>query len=314
MNKDIFKLAFIGLTFFAVGTSWAQDPVTTEVDTSWKRGGMIGLNFNQVAFSNWAAGGENSVSGIALFNYFANYNNGTINWENSLDLAYGLSQNGKEDARKTDDKIDIASKFGHKIGTNWYYSALLGFKSQFTAGYNYPNDSVKISDFLSPAYVTLSLGMDYKPNDNFSFYISPIAGRLIIVNDQEMADGGAFGVDPAEYDAFGVKTKSGDKLRLELGALCKIEYKKDIMENVNLNAKFEFFSNYLEDPQNVDVNASVKLTMKVNSYINANIGAELIYDDNTTILVDSDNDGVIDAAGPRTQFKELIGVGISYKF
>nr|MBP9083784.1 DUF3078 domain-containing protein [Bacteroidia bacterium] len=91
-------------------------------------------------------------------------------------------------------------------------------------------------------------------------------------------------------------------------------YKKDIIENVNLQTKLELFSNYLEDPQNIDVNWEVLISMKVNKYITATLATQLIYDDNTIIAVDNNSDGIIDEAGPRTQFKEVLGVGFSYKF
>jgi hypothetical protein len=249
-----------------------------------------------------------------MFSYFTKFNDGERYWDNTFDFAYGLTQEAKEDPRKTDDKIDLSSKYGKKASGHWYYSALAGFRSQFTAGYNYPNDSVPISDFLAPGYFTLSLGMDYKPNSSFSFFISPISGRLILVKDQDLADAGAFGVDPAEYNDVGVQTKEGETLRMEVGALAKVEYTKDIMENVNLKAKAEFFANYLEDPQNVDVNAEVLIAMKVNKYITANVTVQVIYDDNTTIFVDDNDDGIVDAAGPRTQFKEVLGIGLAYKF
>jgi hypothetical protein len=313
MKKLILVFAIAGFSALTVKVK-AQDTLAAPVDTSWKRGGMIGLNFNQVALSNWAAGGENSISGIALFSYFANYNNGITNWDNSIDLAYGLTQEGKADPRKTDDKLDFASKYGRKAFKHWYYTALLGFRSQFTAGYNYPDDSTVISDFLAPGYVTFGLGMDYKPNSHFSFYMSPVTARLIIVKDQDLADAGSYGVDAAEYDGSGVKVKDGATTRWEFGAMAKIEYNKDVMENITLKAKAEFFSNYIEDPQNVDVNAEVMLIMKVNKYINAKISAQVIYDDNTIIAVDKNDDGIIDESGPRTQFKELFGVGIAYKF
>jgi hypothetical protein len=304
-----FYAALIGFLFPLLAS--AQE---TAVDTSWKKSGIISLNFTQVSLNNWAAGGQNSISGIALFNYTANYKEGKNSWDNNIDLGYGILQNGKADAIKSEDKIDLSSKYGRHAFGNWYYSALLGFKSQFTKGYNYPNDSVAISDFLSPAYITFALGMDYKPNENFSFFIAPLTGRAIIVNDQDLADAGAYGVDPAEYNELGVKVKEGENLRIEFGALARILYKKDILENVNFSTKLELFSNYLEDPQNVDVSWDVLIAMKVNKYITATLSTQLIYDDNTIIAVDNNDDGIIDASGPRTQFKEVLGVGLSYKF
>jgi len=295
-------------------SSIAQDSTSAAVDTSWKRSGVFGLNFTQVSLSNWSAGGENSFSGIVIFNYTANYAKGLNAWDNNIDIGYGLTQNGKKDPIKSEDKIDLSSKYGRYAFKHWYYSVLLGFKSQFTEGYNYPNDSVKISNFMAPAYFTLALGMDYKPNDNFSMLIAPVTGRIIVVNDDALADAGAFGVDPAEYDAFGLKIKDGENIRYEFGALLKAVYIKDILENVNLMTKLELFSNYLEDPQNVDVNWEVLIAMKVNKYITATLSTQLIYDDNTILTIDNNEDGIIDESGPRTQFKEVLGVGLSYKF
>lgn len=308
--KRILLLAAAG---FITCSAIAQDS-TAVVDTSWKRGGLVGINFTQVSLSNWSAGGQNSISGMAMFKYFANYTKGKNTWDNSFDIAYGLTQNGDDDPIKSEDKIDISTKYGRYAFKHWYYSALLGFKSQFTEGYNYPNDSVKISNFMAPGYVMFALGMDYKPNDNFTMLISPLASRFIFVNDQDLADIGSFGVTPAEYDAFGTKIKDGETFKYEFGALLKAVYKKDILENVNFVTKLELYSNYLESPQNIDVNWEILVAMKVNKYITATISTQLIYDDNTIITIDNDDDGIIDESGPRTQFKEVLGIGLSYNF
>jgi hypothetical protein len=86
------------------------------------------------------------------------------------------------------------------------------------------------------------------------------------------------------------------------------------MENVNFTTKLELFSNYLEDAQNVDLNWETAFAMKVNKYITATLSTQLIYDDNTIINIDKNDDGIIDASGPRTQFKEVLGIGLAYKF
>jgi hypothetical protein len=306
------RLNFLIIAFLFSSAVSAQDSAV--VDTSWKRGGVIGISFTQVSLNNWAAGGENSFSGLATLIYFANYNDGLNAWDNYFDFAFGVNQTGDSKARKSDDRLEFGTKYGRKAFKNWFYSVMLSFKSQFAPGYNYPDDSSRISDFLSPAYVTLALGMDYKPNEHFSLFISPLAGRIIIVNDQKLADAGAFGVDPAEYNDALVKTKDGEKFKIEFGALLKAMYQKDVMENVNFSTKLELFSNYLEDPQNVDVLWDVLIAMKINQYLSANLSTQLIYDDNTIIAEDTNDDGIADKAGPRTQFKEVLGIGFSYKF
>ncbi|MFC1732682.1 DUF3078 domain-containing protein, partial [candidate division KSB1 bacterium] len=297
-------LLFLVILFTVHQSIYAQENDKTKF---WKKGGSAALSFSQVSLSNWSAGGENAVSANSYLNLFANYKKGKSTWDNILELAYGMVKLGEENVRKSDDKIDFASKYGQLATGKWYYTAMLGFKSQFTDGFNYPNDSVAISRLLAPAYLLYTLGMDFKPNDNFSLLISPITGKTTIVNDQALADAGAFGVDPLEIDAFGNVTK-GKKIRNEFGAFLKMFFKKPVMENVNFQTKLELFSSYTKEPQNVDVNWETMIEMKINKFLTASINTNLIYDHDIQI---TDKDG---NKGPRTQFKEVFGIGISYKF
>ena len=283
----------------------------------WKKGGLAGINFSQSSFTNWAAGGENSLSATALLTVFANYKRDKTTWDNTLDLAYGMLQSGQTALRKNEDKIDFSSKYGRYAfeDRNWYYSVLVNFKSQFDDGYNFPNDSTVISHFLAPGYLLAALGLDYKPNDYFSLLISPITSKTTIVNDTRLADAGAFGVAPAEYDTAGVKTKDGQKIRSEFGGYLKMTYKKDIFKNVNFATKLELFSNYLNNPQNIDVNWEVLIGMKVNKFLSASISTNMIYDHDIPVPVERDIDGVkVMGTGPRLQFKEVLAIGLSYKF
>ena len=259
------------------------------VDTSWKKGGFIGLNFSQVGLTNWAQGGDNSVAFASSANLFANYIKGNVDWQNSLDLAYSLVQSGTDKLRKSDDRIDFTSKYSRKMSDHWLYGIIFNFKSQFADGFIYPDDSNIVSKFFSPAYMTLSPGITYKPLDYFEVFISPLAAKWTFVNDKNLSDVGAYGVDP------------GKTVRTELGAYLNMKFKKDIMENVNFTSKLELFYNYTdsENAGEIDVNWENILTMKVNRFITASVTAQLIYDAD-----------VIE----RTQFKETIGVGFGYKF
>ena len=231
-----------------------------------------------------------------------------------MDLAYGILQQGDAQIRKTDDKIDFTSKYGRKAVKNWYYAALINFKSQMTAGYNYPDDSTEISNFMAPAYILGAIGMDYKPNKNLTLFISPLTMKTTIVNDQNLANEGAYGVDPAEYDDMGNIRSIGKMIRSEYGGYLRGIFKKEIMKNVNFQNKIELFSNYSEEPEHIDVNWEILIDMKVNKYISATVSTQLIYDHDVDIAVDKNGDDIIDAYGPRVQFKEIIGVGLSYKF
>ena len=300
------RITTIVIAVAIAGSTMAQS--SAPVDTSWKKGGMGSINFNQVALSNWAAGGENSMSGAAFLSLFANYAKDRLSWDNQLDLAYGLLKSGDAKVRKNEDKIDLNSKVGYKVSANskFYYTFLFNFKSQFANGYDYKNDTLlkyPISKFLAPGYLLYSIGIDYKPDDAFSLYLSPLTGRTIIVNDDMLSQAGAFGVDP------------GKKSLTQLGAYLRAMYKKDVFTNVNFQTKLELFSNYLDNPQNIAVNHEILIAMKVNKFITANIGTQMIYDDIIPVTVIKETSGVKeDKTVPRLQFKEVFGIGLSYKF
>jgi hypothetical protein len=268
----------------------------------WKFNGLASINLSQVSLTNWAAGGQSSSSGVALFNFNANYLKDNLSWENTLNMGYGLLKENGKDVVKTHDKFDFISKFGVKRTEKIYISTLFNFKTQFAPGYNYPNTSDMISKFLAPGYLTLSVGLDYKPNKTFSFLISPLTGKMTIVNDDVLSAAGSFGVEPS------------NKLRYEVGSFVKLELKTELMKNVSLQTKLDLFSNYLHNPQNVDVNWDLLINMKINDYLSANLITNLIYDDDVKINVDKNSDGIVEARGPRIQFKEIFGLGLSLKF
>ena len=302
MKKLGFLLFVLLLTQFATGQ---EETKNDTVEGPWKTGARTNLRFSQVSLTNWAAGGENSVSGNFSGNIFANYKNGSSKWENSLDVGYGLMKQGEDAWIKTDDQLELVSKYGQKAfmnNENWYYSAMFSFKTQFDKGYDYPNDSVMISNFMAPGYLMFAMGLDYNPNDEFSMSFSPVTGKTTIVNDQTLADQGSYGVDP------------GEKIRYEFGGFVKFMYKKEIWENVEVASKLGLFSNYFNNPQNIDVNWDFALNMKVNEFLSASLTTQLLYDDDIDIKVDSNDDGTIDAEGPRIQFKEVLGIGLTFSF
>jgi len=283
----------------------------TDTTMGWKTGGIIAINLSQTSMTNWAAGGQNSLSTNGIISAFANYQKDKSVWVNSLDIGYGLLKQGKDASyRKTDDKIDFLSKYGREAFKKFYYAALLNFKTQMAPGYNYPDDSTKISDLFSPAYLIFALGMDFKPNTHFSAFVAPVTTRFIFVNDQALSDAGAFGVDP------------GQKSKSEFGGYIRViytrnDFKSEFLKNVSFTTKIDLFSNYVENPQNIVVNWETLLALKVNKFITANLNTQLIYDDKIKVPFDKNTDGLIEAGesvGSKVQFKEILGVGLSYNF
>jgi len=294
-------LLTITAIFLAVSLN-AQDSI--RADTLWKFNGVTSLNVSQLSLSNWAAGGENSLSGNALVKLSADFDDGTLNWDNDLHLGFGLIRQGDDPTRKSDDKLDLSSKFGYRASKNWFYSGLLSFKTQFIEGYDNPgeDDRTKISNWLAPGYLNISAGMDFKPNDNFTMLIAPVSTKMTLVMDDDLSAAGSFGLDP------------GETIRAEFGGYLKLGYKKEILKNVLLDTKLDFFSNYFENPQYVDVNWDMLLTFKVNEFISATLITQFIYDRDIEFGFDTTGDGIHDTFEPRVQFKELFGIGLTYNF
>ncbi len=275
---------------------------------NWALKGKASLNFSQSYFSNWTAGGENSLTAVAKYTMDANYSKGRHSWTNWFDIAYGYNMIGKSKAMKTEDKIEVLSSYNYDLRKNWALSAVLSFKSQFAKGYDYGKDSTNnISGFMSPAYIDLGPGITYKPSNHFTANFSPITPRWIVVMDQNLANQGAFGLKPA--DTLNGDVQNAKQVKSAFGAKLLMVLSYEVAKNVNLATKLELFSDYLDKPQNIDVNWQVLVELKVNSWLNVNLSTELIYDDDV-ILKDA-NDIPL---GPRTQFKQLLMLGIGYSF
>jgi hypothetical protein len=282
----------------------------SDTTDGWKSGGVFAVNLSQTSLTNWASGGQNSMAVNGIFSAFANFKKNKTAWDNSLDLGYGLLKQGNSGYRKTDDKLDILSKYGNEAFKNFYYSALFNFKTQMAPGYNYPNDSVKISNLFAPAYMLVAIGMDYKPSSYLSAFIAPFTAKTTFVNDKKLSDAGAFGVSP------------GKKVHGEVGGYLRViysrnDFKNEILKNISFTSKIDLFSNYIKNPQNIVVNWETLIALKVNKYISASFNTQLIYDDKIKVPFDKNNDGITspgELVGSRIQFKEILGVGLSYNF
>ena len=310
------SLAAIFIVFFCLDLS-AQE---ASIDTTWKTGGVISMNFNQSYYQNWQAGGVPSISGVGFLKLFATYNKDKWMWDNRLDLAYGIIRQRQSLGRKTDDKINFDTKLGYDIGKAWYATMMGSFRTQFTPGYEDPEvQKVRISDFMAPAYLTVSMGFDYNPNSNFSLFVAPLASKMTFVLDQELANKGAYGVKAGSWETIRRDTTIdstfvlGKKIRYELGAHLKMLYKVDVWTNVDFQTKLELWANYIYHVGNIDVNWEGLLNMKVNDYLSANVRLELIYDDDIKVPLGTDDAGVTHY-GPRVQLKQLFGMGLSYSF
>jgi hypothetical protein len=300
------KILLATLLMFSLSNIFAQDnekeglekakkAAERAVDTTklgWKRGGNIVFLFNQSAFNNeWLGGGTSNIAGNIGLNYDYNYSALKSVWDNKLIVAYGLTKLKGQDVTKSDDRFEFTSLYGKKAGnSNWYYSAFLNFRTQMDSGFD-PKTGTKISHFFSPAYLQVGPGMLWKKSDNLKVNIAPATSRVIFVH-KEFTDGLPEGVT-----YFGVE---GNKTtRFEFGAALNAYYKVTLLENVTMENILNLYSNYLDSPQNVDIDYQMNLVMKINKYMSANIAFQAIKDDNASKYV---------------QVREVFGLGVNYGF
>jgi hypothetical protein len=277
---------------------------------TWAFGGTSTITTNQSQFSNWQGGGQNSIAISTSLDLSLNYTSENLNWENTFAAGYGIMLQGVNAKWfKNDDRLELTTKLGKKASKNWFYTALITPSTQFQPGYNSELDTIPISEFFAPGYVVASLGFDYNPSSKLSVFIGPVTSKNTFVLNQNLANEGAFGVEAGVFDdLLGVYTTPGKRHRSETGGYMRIVFNEPrIMKNIGIQSKLELFSNYLYNPENIDVDFENTITIKVNEYISTNLILHFLYDDDIQIALDPE--GL--RTGPRLQFKEVLGVGLS---
>ena len=301
MKKLFIAFSLLALT---VGQVVAQTDSAPTETPSWKISGVSGLNLSQTSLTNWAAGGENSVAWNLYLNASANYKKDSWSWDNALITDFGKTFTTSNKWLKSIDKLNFSTKIGRSLSKHWSVSALGDFLTQFARGYaaeNNPNIAGNkdkyISTIFAPGYLTLAIGADYKPNDDFSLMLSPATGKMTFVFDKKLSDAGAFGVTP------------GKKVLAELGALAVANYKRKLAENINLVTKLTLFTSYDKNFGNIDVNWDMMIAFKINKFLSTTLTTNLVYDDNIKTRDDQGN-----IRGAKVQFREVLGLGLAYNF
>ena len=281
MKKTVLSFVFL---LFVVSVN-AQE-TSNDTIKLWTKKGNISLLFNQTAFNDkWLGGGTSNLAGNFGLNYDFNYKKGDVIWDNKFIVAYGLAKVKGSKISKTDDRLELNSLWGKKAKGDWYYSLFFNFKTQMDAGYD--KDGNTISHFFSPAYFQLGPGMLWKKSNNLSVNFSPATAKLIIVHPHFTDFGPSFGV------------LQGDSSRFEFGASISGYYKLNVMANISIENRLNLYSNYLNNPQNVDIDYQMNILMRINKYVSANLALQGIYDDNTIKAL---------------QVREVFGLSANYGF
>ena len=282
--------------------------------------GSYGININQIALSNWAAGGENTWTGKAFANFKLVDHTKTLEQTLSGDFAFGISRFADKRIEKQDDKIDLTYSMNRNTKDQWKIAMVSTFSTQFANGYKYPHDSTVISSFFAPAYLTLSGGYTYKTkNERFQIYMSPLAGKITFVTNQDLADQGAFGVKKGYYDQDSVWIP-GEHIAPALGVNIIVNYKQPIGKNITYTTLLNTFYNYVERRDDnrlrLDVNWENTIHFVITKYISAILFVHLKYDHNTTFPVYEEIDGVQTVVDnvPKLQLKESVGIAFVHKF
>jgi hypothetical protein len=291
--------------------------ITSKPDTTsyWSNKNILGIDISEIAFVNWSAGGTSAITGLVRGHLKRDYKDDNQVWSNELIFRYGMNKQEGIELRKTDDVFRINSAYGYRTDTlsNWYHSAKFNFNTQFTNGYNYPNTENPISKPFAPAYTFLGIGSEYiyKP-EKFNAYISPLTLKNTLVLDQALADSGAYGVKKAVYDQQGILISNGKQSKTELGILVSSYIEREIFNNITIKNRLSLYTDYLHNFGNIDVDWQSYADLKVNEYVKANVGFNLVYDEDIDVI--KEENGVKINEGAKVQLKQVLGIGLEYAF
>ena len=295
-----------------------HEPNRFRLPSFWTNVNNLGINFSEVAFFNWNAGGNSSISALGNARFDRNYKFRYTRWDNYVDLRYGVNLQEEQKIRKTDDAIRLSSTFGFQRDTisNWYYSAKVNFNTQFSNGFVFPDRETPISRFMAPGYSFIGAGTSYITKDQkFNLYVSPLTQKTTFVLDQALANKGNFGVQRAIFDVDGNVIEAGENILFEFGFLVTNAWEAEIYQNVLLKHRISLYTDYIRDFGNIDIDWELNIDLKVNKYIVTSIGTHVIYDDNILFGEEINDQGLVVVPGKtRIQFKQLLGVGVSYDF
>lgn len=274
-----------------------------QIITPWDMGGNGTFGFTQTYLSNWKAGGKSSFSFLSVLKGYANYSNAKLKWENTGELRNGWIRQGGDlnQTQKNDDKLELISRLGISAFKKWYYSSEIDFITQFFKGYKYPDNKKPISTYLSPAKTLFKLGFDYKPNKNFSLFLSPLTAKYVFVRDTALIDQTKYGV-PDDKQSF-----------WEPGFNADLRYKLDISPRISYETKYKIFFNYQEPFKKVDINWENTIVAQLTDRINMTFMLYMLYDDNVTFPTGKFDREKVEIYEPKWQTRELTTIGFSYK-
>lgn len=271
----------------------------------WKFSGIVGLKISQTQLVNWVAGGNSNFAGIGYANLTLNYKKNKLAWDTNLDTDFGAIYSSDFHTykwRKGNDKINFSTTFGYEISPEenttsmWFVAANGTFKSQYTIGYNYPEDGSrdKISNWVSPSYTELSVGVNWKWKELISLYYSPVAGLITSCTDSLLRLSYGVPIDRSAMASMGMTFRAG------------LMY--DGVKNLKILTNLRLYTPYTDKDQkfgNFDVDWDLIITYQFLKVLNVSLTTNLKYYHKVLFP---------EAPTRRVQFQEIFGLGIAYNF
>jgi len=261
------------------------------IKTPWVYEGIENVQVSQVYLSNWAKGGESSLSILSDLRVKAIYKMDKYTWENYAIHKIGFVGQEETKGRINDDAIELNSKFGLNASKKWYYSGYTNFKTQFFNGYSKRDieKETPISAFMSPAYWTFAVGMDFKASKHkFTLMISPLTSKLTMV------------LDTSKIDQTRYKIAKDKKVEALNGGSIVNSFSWKINNDFHLGSRlsafYEYFAKNTEVKQ-IHFEWEAILNMKINVWLSTRLLAHLRYYSN-----ESD----------KMQFKENLSLSFRY--
>lgn len=276
------KKLLLGTCILIALHAQAQDTAKAPV-YGWKHGAVAGLTLTQVAFTDWAQGGDNALAYALSLQGKSVEEQPLTEWANSYKFGYGQARLGDQGIRKTDDRIELETLLTYKLNLYVNPYAAATFKSQFTKGYVYPGGiETAVSKFFDPAYLTQSVGFGYTPTTGVRTRLG-FGLREIITSDFNQ-----YASDPPPAAASKTRIDGG------MESVTDAEWKLD--DNILFTSKLELFAPFKSMDQIV-VRSDNTISAKVSKYITTILNVQFINEKRIS---------------PRTQIKETIAVGLSY--
>ncbi|HLF64624.1 MAG TPA: DUF3078 domain-containing protein [Saprospiraceae bacterium] len=311
MKKNFLLVSLLTLV---VIKAWSQNDdasrlaaiVMAEEDSTktWATGGGIGADLGNILIINPKPGsGQNRIGFGGAIGFFANHLKNRFSWDNNVSLNFAVEKTGsgilpipnakiRIPFKKSIDDLRLNSTAGYKVSANsqFSYAADLAFRSQFTPAYIGVEDgqiytksiqnlgpyrNYLVSQFFSPARASFGLGMKYDPTPVFSVVFTPATADVIIIENQYIANLGLHGTELKEGS-----TTEYEKTRLGIGAKLSIKYMQNFFdEKLAWSSRLSLFSDYMHDPQNVDVDWTNELAFTIFRNIQFGYLSNLYYDD-----------------------------------